>query len=80
MIRLYQDFGAGEIIFNNISRDGCQNGYDMELLKTVTQTLEIPFSMLGGAGNINDVFFLLNAEAPLAGAAAGSLFCLKGRF
>jgi len=43
-----QNRGAGEILLNSIDQDGMGNGYDIELIKSVTQIVNIPVIAMGG--------------------------------
>lgn len=68
-----QDYGAGEILINSIDNDGCMNGYDLELVKSISDAVSLPVVACGGAGSLFD----LKKAFELAGAhalAAGSLF------
>ncbi len=49
-----QKKGAGEILLNSIDNDGMQEGYDIELLKSVSSRLSIPVIASGGAGKFED--------------------------
>lgn len=72
-----QDSGAGEILLNSIDMDGTMKGYDIELIKSVSQKLEIPLIACGGAGKLED----LSDAATKGGASAvsaGSYFIFKG--
>lgn len=42
--------GAGEIVVNSIDEDGMKNGYDLELLKKITDAVNVPVIASGGAG------------------------------
>ena len=68
---------VGEIVINNIERDGLMSGYDIELGKQVKSQSKVPVSMLGGAGSMEDVRELLSSCGHI-GCAAGSLFVFKG--
>jgi cyclase len=70
--------GAGELIVTSVDRDGTMSGYDQELLRSVTGSVDIPVVACGGAGSLAD---LRNAvrEAGAAAAAAGSMFVFQGR-
>lgn len=48
--RKVQDYGAGEILINSIDRDGCKNGYDIDLIASVTDSVTIPVIACGGVG------------------------------
>ena len=73
LAKKYQDLGAGEIMINNISRDGLMKGYDLEISNDISAKLSIPLITCGGAGNfqhIVDVFSKTEASA----AACSSIF------
>ena len=42
--------GAGEILLNSIDRDGMRNGYDLELIAKVADSVKIPVIACGGVG------------------------------
>lgn len=69
--------GAGELFINAIDRDGMMQGYDLDLIRQVADSVNIPVIACGGAGNIQHL-----AEAVQQGgasaAAAGSLFVFQG--
>lgn len=77
--RAMEAAGAGEIVVNSIDRDGEMKGYDLELAKTVRNSVRIPVTILGGAGSIDEIKSLFR-ECGVLGAAAGSLFVFKGRY
>jgi cyclase len=45
-----QEHGAGEILINSIDRDGMQNGYDIDLLDSISRAVSIPVIACGGVG------------------------------
>ncbi|TCJ14183.1 imidazole glycerol phosphate synthase subunit HisF [Flaviaesturariibacter flavus] len=67
------DLGAGEILINSVDRDGTYTGYDLELIRTITDAVHVPVIAAGGARNANDMLQLLN-EVPVSAAAAGNFF------
>jgi cyclase len=72
-----EKMGAGEILINSIDRDGMMEGYDLELIRHVSEAVDIPVVACGGAGNIGhlrDAIKLGGASA----AAAGSMFVFQG--
>jgi cyclase len=71
--------GAGEIVVNSIDLDGKMTGYDLELARRLRATVDIPMTVLGGAGSLNHMAALFEACGTI-GAAAGSLFVFKGQF
>src|SRR5215831_7816634 len=44
--------GAGEILLTSMDRDGTKKGYDIELTRTVAESVRIPVIASGGAGNL----------------------------
>ena len=76
--REMEDQGAGEILINSIDRDGVMEGYDIELIKSISQSIKIPLIACGGAGKLND-FRLAVKEGGASAAAAGSFFVFHGK-
>ena len=71
------EMGAGELIINSIDRDGSMEGYDIELIKTVSDSVTIPVVALGGAGKVEDLNEAVqNGHA--SAVAAGSMFVFHG--
>ena len=68
-----ESLGAGEVVINSIDNDGMMNGYDTVLAEKVRNSVDIPVTMLGGAGTLSDIQDLIT-RFPFVGAAAGSLF------
>lgn len=48
--KIVEQLGAGEILLNSIDRDGMKIGYDLELLKRVTEVVKVPVIACGGVG------------------------------
>jgi imidazole glycerol-phosphate synthase subunit HisF len=46
--------GAGEIFLNSIDRDGTGTGYDIPLVRSVAETVNIPVIACGGVGRYED--------------------------
>ncbi len=47
--------GAGEILLTSISREGTWDGQDIELIRRVSNAVNVPVIAQGGTGNINDM-------------------------
>lgn len=77
--RQLQEAGAGEIVINSINHDGEMKGYDIELAKLMRNAVNVPLTVLGGAGSLEQIGDLLRA-CGVIGAAAGSLFVFKGQY
>lgn len=74
-----EQLGAGEIVINSIDNDGLMKGYDHILVEKIRTSVNIPITVIGGAGSLNDIGQLFQKFGTL-GAAAGSLFVFKGQF
>jgi cyclase len=77
MAELAQELGAGEILLNSISHDGVMQGYDLKLVKMISNSVTIPVIACGGAKNIFDMKKVLDAGA--SAAAAGSMYVYYGK-
>lgn len=77
--REMQRLGAGEIVLNSVDRDGTMQGYDLALIDQLKTAIDVPLTVVGGAGKLDDIRELAQRH-PVIGAAAGSLFVFKGKF
>ncbi len=62
------ELGAGEILLTSMDGDGTQNGYDIELTKSIAEKVPIPVIASGGAGclrHIKEAFTLGKSSAAL---------------
>jgi imidazole glycerol-phosphate synthase subunit HisF len=76
--QLMEEHGAGEVIIQSIDNDGKMQGYDLELIKKISNNLTIPVVALGGAGCYDDLIKTFSLSH-VSGLAAGSLFVYYGR-
>ena len=74
-LEMIVDIGIGEVIVNNISRDGTLLGYDCELLRYVSKHINCPVIALGGASCLKDFKEAIDNGA--SAAAAGSFFVFQ---
>jgi cyclase len=75
-LKLVEDLGAGEIILQNINKEGTMRGYDLEVIRKASDIIKIPLVSSGGAGNMEDIRSAIDAGA--SAAAAGSIFVYNG--
>jgi len=69
LARACEDLGAGEILVNSIDRDGTGAGFDLELIRAVSDSVSIPVIASSGAGRVEhfaEVFAATGVEAALA--------------
>jgi cyclase len=67
------DLGAGEILITSMDTDGQKDGYDLELLRAVSDSISIPVIASGGAGNLEHLYDALN-EGHSDAVLAASIF------
>lgn len=67
-----EQMGAGEILLTSIDREGTWVGFDLELVKSVTDAVSIPVIAHGGAGTITHIKEVVN-EANASAVALGSM-------
>ncbi|MFZ4612274.1 MAG: AglZ/HisF2 family acetamidino modification protein [Bacteroidia bacterium] len=70
--------GAGEILLNNIERDGMMNGLDIKLIDDLAKSISVPLIACGGIGNIDHIKEVFTATKVNA-VAAGSMFVFHGK-
>ena len=78
-VKKIENLGAGEIVINSIDMDGTMNGYDMELVEKIRESVSIPITVLGGAASYENIGELIQRFG-IIGAGAGSLFVFKGKY
>jgi cyclase len=64
--------GAGEILLTSMDRDGTRSGYDLALLRAVTDRVRVPVIASGGGGSAEDLAAALD-DGPAGGHAQAAL-------
>lgn len=62
------DLGAGEILLTSVDREGTRKGFDLDLIRQVSQAVSVPVIASGGMGSTDD--FVAAAREGLADAVA----------
>jgi cyclase len=73
-----EERGAGEIIIQSINYDGTMQGYDIPLIRKISENVKTPVIALGGAGTVQHMRQAYK-EAYANGLAAGSMFVYHGK-
>jgi cyclase len=71
--------GAGELVINSIDRDGMMNGYDQTIIDKIRELTDLPMTVMGGVGSLDDIGNMVRKHG-IIGAAAGSYFVFKGKY
>ena len=73
-VRRAEHNGAGEIVVNSIDTDGVKQGFDLEMLQAVCDTVKIPVIASGGAGSVQDFITLFKTVPGVDAGLAASVF------
>jgi cyclase len=46
------EYGAGEILLTSMDADGTKNGYDLGVVRAVSDAVNVPVIASGGVGNL----------------------------
>lgn len=65
--------GAGEILFTSMNHDGTKQGFALEALKKLSETVQVPIIASGGCGS-KEHFLALFQQTNIQGALAASVF------
>ena len=68
------DMGAGEVVLNSIDTDGVKKGFDLEMLKAVSEAVDVPVIASGGAGCMEDFVTLFQTLPKVDAGLAASIF------
>jgi cyclase len=71
-----EKLGAGEILLTSIENDGTYKGYDIDILKKVTESISIPVIAGGGAASVDD-FKKAVYDGHASAVSAGSMFVFQ---
>ena len=55
------ELGSGEILLTSMDEDGQKRGYDLDLIRAVSQATPVPVIASGGAGNLEHLYDALGA-------------------
>ncbi len=72
-----ETIGAGEIMVYSVDKDGVMEGYDIELVRRIVDSVNIPVIACGGAGTLDHMAELVN-KTRVSAVAAGSFFIYQG--
>lgn len=77
-LRALEDNGVGEIIVQDIDREGTYSGFDYKLFDEISSRVSVPVIASGGPKDLHDVIRLLK-DSQVSGVAIGSLFIFHGK-
>ena len=51
-----EEYGAGEFMLTSMDKDGTKDGYDIELTRAISDSVNIPVIASGGVGNLHHMY------------------------
>ena len=54
-VKQAQDLGIGEILLTSVDQEGTTEGFDVDLIKSVTNVVDVPVIASGGFGKLDDL-------------------------
>lgn len=75
-VKRAENLGVGEIFLNSIDNDGMMRGYDVDLIREISSSTQLPLIACGGAGSTKDLKMALDSGA--SAVSAGSIFVYYG--
>ena len=73
-----EKLGAGELLITSIDREGTWQGYDLEILKEISDSVNIPVIANGGAGKVDHIVDVFD-NTKVSGVAVGSMFVYQAK-
>ena len=73
LARELQALGVGELLVQSVDRDGMMGGYDVELVRAVSEAVTVPVIASGGCGSYEDMAQVV-LDAGASAIAAASIF------
>jgi cyclase len=67
-----QDAGAGELLLTSMDKDGTWKGFDIEIIRSISESVSIPVIANGGAGSLDDIGKVVR-EGKASAVALGSM-------
>ncbi len=78
LAKKYVQYGAGELFITAIYKENTYSGYDIELMKSITESVSVPVIASGGASSVKD-FVEVVSKGKASAVSAGSLFVFYGK-
>src|SRR5699024_9671981 len=54
--RRMADYGAGELLVTSMDKDGTKSGFDLQLTRSLSDSVDIPIIASGGVGSLEDLY------------------------
>ena len=78
--RTVEAHGAGEILLTNVDREGTWTGFDIEMVKRVTDAVDIPVIAQGGAAGVRDLVSVVREGGASSAAVVAMVVYQKKDF
>ncbi len=71
-VKQLENSGAGELLITSVEREGSWDGYDIELVKSITDSVRVPVIANGGCGKVEHIAEVVK-QANASSCAVGSM-------
>lgn len=71
-VKQLENAGVGELLITSIDKEGSWEGYDIELLKSITENVRVPVIANGGCGSVEHIGVAVK-EGQVSACAVGSM-------
>jgi cyclase len=68
-----EEMGSGEIFLTSVNKEGLKSGFDIEIIKKISENVSIPVIAHGGAGNFMDIYNVIKGTS-ISGVSISGLF------
>jgi cyclase len=68
-----EEMGSGEIFLTSVNKEGLKLGFDIEIIKKISENVSIPIIAHGGAGNFMDIYNVIKSTS-ISGVSISGLF------
>jgi cyclase len=68
-----EEMGSGEIFLTSVNKEGLKSGFDIEIIKKISENVSIPVIAHGGAGNFMDIYNVIKSTS-ISGVSISGLF------
>jgi cyclase len=68
-----EEMGSGEIFLTSVNKEGLKSGFDIEVIKKISENVSIPVIAHGGAGDFMDIYNVIK-NTSISGVSISGLF------
>lgn len=79
VLAVLENLGVGEVVINNVDREGTWQGFDNDLVSYFAKSLDVPVVAVGGCGTLDHIKSVVKeGQASAVGLGSMAVFQAKG--